>query len=340
MSEEIIEHGEKERLIRGFGAMVLARTLDNKIMTAQRQGRVGFFTPTSGQEAAQIGLSMHLRKEDIIYQYYRDMPMMLHMGVPVDIIINQIYGNSSDIAKGRQMPSHLLARNYNFMSVPSPVATNLPLAVGTAYANRYLKKQGIVVASFGDGSSSTPDFHAAMNLAAVYNLPVIFFCENNGLAISLPTEKQTKVEIWKKAEAYGMPGILVNGSDMIDTYEKTREMVEYVREGKGPVLIEARCPRMGPHSTSDDPTKYLTDIVKEGSDRDPLVITQKRLIEMGIITEQVASKMREDSQNFITSRFDELEKVPPPSPETLFDDVYDEHTWIIDEERGDIIGRN
>jgi TPP-dependent pyruvate/acetoin dehydrogenase alpha subunit len=212
--------------------------------------------------------------------------------------------------------------------------------VGTAYANRYLKKDGIVVASFGDGSSSTPDFHAAMNLAAVYNLPVIFFCENNGLAISLPTEKQTKVEIWKKAEAYGMPGILVNGSDMVDTYEKTREMVEYVRSGKGPVLIEARCPRMGPHSTSDDPTKYLTDIVKEGSDRDPLIISQKRLVEMGVITEQIASKIREDSQNFITSKFDELEKIPPPSPETLFEDVYEEPTWIIDEERGEIIGRN
>ena len=340
MSEEILEQNEKERYIRGFSAMVLSRTLDNKIITAQRQGRVGFFTPTMGQEAAQIGLSMHLRKEDIIYQYYRDMPMMIHMGVPVDVILNQVFGNRSDIAKGRQMPSHLLAREYNFMSVPSPVATNLPLAVGTAYANRYLKRNGIVVASFGDGSSSTPDFHAAMNLAAVFNLPVIFFCENNGLAISLPTEKQTKVEIWKKAEAYGMPGLLVNGSDMVETYEKTADLVEYVRQGKGPVLIEARCPRMGPHSTSDDPTKYLTDIVKDGSDRDPLVITQKKLVDMGLITEQVIQKIREDSQNFVTSRFDELEKIPPPDPETMFDDVFDELSWIIEEERGEIIGRN
>jgi TPP-dependent pyruvate/acetoin dehydrogenase alpha subunit len=283
---------------------------------------------------------MNLRKEDVIYQYYRDMPMMIHMGVPVDIIINQIYGNSADLAQGRQMPSHLLARDYNFMSVPSPVATNLPLAVGTAYANRHLGKPGIVVASFGDGSSSTPDFHAALNLAAVFNLPVIFFCENNGLAISLPTEKQTKTEIWKKAEAYGMRGILVDGSNMVESYQKTREIVEYVRSGNGPALIEARCPRMGPHSTSDDPSKYTTDIVKENSERDPLVITKNHLIEMGIITDHVVDKMFEDSRNFVTEKFDELEKIPPPSPDKMFDDVYEEPTWIIKEERGDILGRN
>ncbi|MCL4341916.1 MAG: thiamine pyrophosphate-dependent dehydrogenase E1 component subunit alpha [Candidatus Thermoplasmatota archaeon] len=339
MSEQM-EQSEREKYIRGFGAMVLSRTLDNKIMSAQRQGRVGFFTPTMGQEAAQIGLSMNLKKEDTIYQYYRDMPMMIHMGVPVDIIINQIYGNSADIALGRQMPSHLLARDYNFMSVPSPVATNLPLAVGTAYANRYLGKPGLVVASFGDGSSSTPDFHAALNLAAVFSLPVIFFCENNGLAISLPTEKQTKTEIWKKAEAYGMPGILVEGSNLVDSYNKTKDIVDYVRSGKGPALIEARCPRMGPHSTSDDPSKYATDIVKENSERDPMVITRNHLIEMGVISDHVVEKMMEDSRNFVTAKFDELEKIPPPSPEKMFDDVYESMTWIIKEEKGDIIGRN
>ncbi|MEM0158186.1 MAG: thiamine pyrophosphate-dependent dehydrogenase E1 component subunit alpha [Thermoplasmataceae archaeon] len=338
MSENVNESGEKERHIRAYGAMVLSRTLDRKFITAQRQGRVGFLTPSSGQEAAQIGLAMHLRRgEDQIFQYYRDMAMMIYMGVPLEIIINQVFGNRDDQAKGRQMPSHLLADGYNFMSVPSPVATNLPLAVGAAYANKYRKKQGIVVASFGDGSSSTPDFHASMNMAAVFDLPVLFFCENNGLAISMPVEKQTKVPIWKKADAYGMPGFLANGSDLVEMSNVAKEAVEYVRSGKGPALLEATCPRMGPHSTSDDPTKYLKDIVQDGSDRDPVVITEKKLVEMGFLSQQLIESIRSQAVRVVNEKFDELEKIPPPAPETLFEDVYERLNWILEEERGDIL---
>ncbi|HLH86144.1 MAG TPA: thiamine pyrophosphate-dependent dehydrogenase E1 component subunit alpha [Thermoplasmataceae archaeon] len=338
MSETVSESGEKERHIRAYGAMVLSRTLDRKFTSAQRQGRIGFLTPSSGQEAAQIGLAMHLRRgEDLIFQYYRDTAMMLYMGVPMEIIINQVFGNREDQAKGRQMPSHLLAQGYNFMSVPSPVATNLPLAVGAAYANKYRKKPGIVVASFGDGSSSTPDFHSAMNMAAVFDLPVLFFCENNGLAISLPVERQTKVPIWKKAEAYGMPGFLANGSDLIEMSSVAREAVEHVRSGKGPALLEATCPRMGPHSTSDDPTKYLNDIIQDGSDRDPIVITEKRLMELGHLSAQIVQSVRAQAVKVVNEKFDELEKIPPPPPESLFDDVYESLNWILKEEKGEML---
>ncbi|MCL5790479.1 MAG: thiamine pyrophosphate-dependent dehydrogenase E1 component subunit alpha, partial [Candidatus Thermoplasmatota archaeon] len=244
---------EKEMFVNAYKTMVLARTLDRKIVTAQRQGRVGFYTPTMGQEALQVGLSMALEKDDLIYEYYRDVPFMLHRGVPLETLIDQIMGNSMDNEKGRQMPSHYSAKDYNFMSVQSPVATNLPLAVGAGYAIKYRKKKNIVVTTFGDGSTSTPDFHAAMNLAAVFDIPVVFLCENNKWAISLPVEKQTRVEIWKKAEAYGMKGVKVDGNDLFAMYEVSKAEVERTRTTGEPVLIEAVSYRMGPHSTSDDP---------------------------------------------------------------------------------------
>ncbi len=317
--------------------MVLSRTLDKKIVTAQRQGRVGFYTPSIGQEATQVGASMALSKEDIIYEYYRDVALMLHRGVPVEVLIDQVMGNGSDLAKGRQMPSHFVAKEYNFMSIQSPVATNLPLAVGAAYAAKYRKTGQIVLTTFGDGSSSTPDFHAALNLAAVFNLPIVFMCENNGWAISLPVERQTRTEIWKKADAYGMRGVKVDGNDFIETYKVVAEAVQNARNGNGPTLVEAVSYRMGPHSTSDDPTKYRTDEVQEGSEKDPIVIAANILKDMGFLNDNMINKIREESVRIVDEKFEDREKVPPPDPETMFEDVLSEMTWILKEEMGDVL---
>lgn len=337
MTEIVNEQNEKERHIRAYGAMVLSRTLDRKIITAQRQGRVGFYTPSMGQEAGQIGLSMALDRNDLIFQYYRDVALMIHRGVPVEAILNQVLANSEDEAKGKQMPSHFFGGSYNFMSVQSPVATNLPLAVGAAYAAKYRKEEHIVVASFGEGSSSTPDFHAALNMAAVYNLPILFFCENNGWAISLPVEKQTKVDIWKKGAAYGIKGVFADGNNIDETYQVAREAVNYVREGNGPVLMEVKFFRMGPHSTSDDPTKYQTDIVKEGDEQDPVVVNEKLFKEAGYLTDSLIEKIKSESERIVNEKFDACEKIGPAPPETIFQDVYEELTWILKEEMEEIL---
>ncbi|AKA48006.1 branched-chain alpha-keto acid dehydrogenase subunit E1 [uncultured archaeon] len=337
MVEELNEQAQREKYVRGFGAMVLSRTLDRKLITAQRQGRVGFYTPSTGQEATQVGASMALSKEDIIYEYYRDVALMIHRGVPIEVMLDQVFGNSSDLAKGRQMPSHFVARNYNFMSIQSPVATNLPLAVGAAYAIKYRKKGNIVFATFGEGSSSTPDFHAAMNMAAVFNLPIVFMCENNGWAISTPVEKQTKTEIWKKADAYGMRGVKVDGNDFIETYKVTAEAVEQARAGNGPTLIEAVSYRMGPHSTSDDTSKYRTDEVQEGSEKDPIEVAANTLKEMGFINDNVVSRIKEESVRIVEQKFDEREKIPAPDPETMFHDVLAELTWNLEEQMREIL---
>ncbi len=328
---------EKPRYIRAYAAMVLSRTLDKKIVSAQRQGRVGFYTPTMGQEALQVGISMALEKEDYVYGYYRDVPMMLHRGVPIETIINQIMGNSADTAKGRQMPSHYTSKAMHFMSVQSPVASNLPLAAGAAYALRYLKKKSVVVTTFGDGATSTPDFHAGMNLAAVFKLPLVFVCENNGYAISLPVERQTPVEISLKAVAYGMPGVKADGMNFVEMYNAAKKAIHDARSGNGPTLIDALSYRMGPHSTSDDPSKYRTDEVKEGSDRDPLVIGEKLLISMEFADDKLLEKIRNEAIKTVDEKFDACEKIPPPDPMTAFQDVYKNMTWMLEEEVKDIL---
>jgi TPP-dependent pyruvate/acetoin dehydrogenase alpha subunit len=223
------------------------------------------------------------------------------------------------------------------MSIQSPVASNLPLATGAAYALKYRKKNSVVLTTFGDGSTSTPDFHAAMNMAAVYDLPVVFLCENNQWAISLPIEKQTKAEIWKKAEGYGMEGVKVDGNDLLATYKATADAVRKARDGKGPTLIEAVSFRMGPHSTSDDPNKYRSNHVQEGSDQDPITMTEKALKNMGILNDAMIEKIKSEAERIVTEKFEEREKIPPPEPSTMFDDVYEEMSWMVKEERGDIL---
>lgn len=328
---------EKEKILEGYKKMVLSRTLDEKIVMTQRQGRVGFYTPTMGQEALQIGLSMALEPYDIVYEYYRDVPMMLHRGVEPEKIIDQIMGNSADNEKGRQMPSHYSSKEHNFMSIQSPVATNLPPAVGAAYALKYRKKEGIVVASFGDGSTSTPDFHAAMNLAAVFEVPVLFLCENNKWAISLPVEKQTKAEIWKKAEGYGMRGVKVDGNNLLDMYKVAKEEVDRMRKDGKPVLIEAVSYRMGPHSTSDDPSKYRTNEIPKNSEKDPIVVAENELKKMDLLTDEQIAAIKTEAKLRIDRVFDEREKIPPPKPDSLFEDVYEKLNWVLEEERRDFL---
>jgi pyruvate dehydrogenase E1 component alpha subunit len=337
MTEVFNGQEEKDVFLRAYSSMILSRMFDKKIVTAQRQGRVGFYTPTIGQEATQVGVSMALNPDDLVYEYYRDVPFMIHRGVPVEVLLDQIMGNSEDSAKGRQMPSHYNAKDHNFMSVQSPVATNLPLAVGAAYAIKHRKENRVVVTTFGDGSTSTPDFHAAMNLASVYDLPVIFLCENNQWAISLPVEKQTKVEIWKKAEAYGAYGVKVDGNDFLETFKVAKDAVDRARSGKGPVLIEAISYRIGPHSTSDDPSKYRAEGITEGSEQDPIVIAEKRLKDLGYITDEIIDRMKSEAKRIVDQKFDEREKIPPPKPETMYDDVYKEMTWMVKEEKGEAL---
>lgn len=315
---------------------VRARTLDIKIINAQRQGIIGFHVPAQGQEMIQIAIGMMAEKEDLIFSYYRDLALYLQRGVPVGDIFDQMLGNSRDLQKGRQMPDHFSFSEYNFSTVQSPVGSHLPLTVGAAYAMRYNKKKGIVIVTFGDGATSTSDFHAALNFASVYNLGILFICENNGFAISLPVSKQTKADIYKKGSAYGIPGKRVDGNDLIASLAGLQEAFDYVRSGKGPYLVEAVTYRIGPHSTSDDPKKYRVDEITDGSDKDPIRRLENLMLKMGAVDSNFIQTTKIEAKQEVDKALDERMKIPPTEPSSIFDDVYEKPTWIQEEERRDL----
>lgn len=326
-----------QELIRAYRNAVRSRTLDIKIVNSQRQGIIGFHVPSEGQEIIQIALGMLAKKEDIIFGYYRDLALLIQRGVPLEQIVDQLMGNKEDMQKGRQMPDHFSFKDFNFSSIQSPVGAHLPLAVGAAYMLKYRNKDGIVIANFGDGATSTSDFHAAMNFAAVFNLKVLFLCENNGWAISLPVEKQTKGDIYRKGEAYGINGKRVDGNDIISSINGLAEAMDYVRSGKGPYIVEAITYRIGPHSTSDDPKKYRVDEITDGSEKDPIRRLENLLLSMGIINENEIREIKESASKEMDAIIESRKTIGPPERSTIFDDLYSETLWMQDEERREIL---
>lgn len=331
---------KNEIMVEAYRNAIRARALDNRIVTSQRQGIIGFHVPSKGQEIIQIALGMLTKNEDFIYNYYRDLALILQRGVPVPMILDQLLGNRDDLQKGRQMPDHFSFPDFNFSTVQSVVGSHLPLAVGAAYALKYNKKEGVIITTFGDGATSSSDFHAAMNMAAVFNLNVLFVCENNGWAISLPTEKQTKAPIYKKGQAYGIPGKRVDGNDLLASYSGLEEAFYHVRSGKGPYLIEATTYRIGAHSTSDDPNKYRENEIVEWGEKDPLVKLENLLLSLHIADPASLSKIKKEAKEEMDRELDSRISIPLPNPSTIFDDVYENPSWIQEEERRELDDSN
>ncbi|WP_337860593.1 thiamine pyrophosphate-dependent dehydrogenase E1 component subunit alpha [Ferroplasma sp.] len=335
----------KEDLLTGYKNIVMERFFDKKMLNASRQGFLPFYIPLMGHEAIHIGLGMAIRNEDFFYPYYRDFGVLLQMGIPIDTILSQVFATETDNEIGRDMPDHFSFKKYNIGAVITPVAGHLTSATGIAYAKKYRKENGTVITTFGDGATSTPDFHVAMNFAGVYQLPMVFFCENNQFAISVPTYpttdkkfnntyEETRGAIYKKAESYGFSGIRIDGTNFIEVYRATRKALE--NAGEDPILIEAMTYRMGPHSTADDPNKYRTDMVPEGSEKDPLIVSQKILKDMKILTDNDIKNINDEVDETTSKLIDKYEKAPKPSKETMLSNLYQEDPWYIEEERGDI----
>ncbi|MGI0156658.1 MAG: thiamine pyrophosphate-dependent dehydrogenase E1 component subunit alpha, partial [Thermoplasmata archaeon] len=253
--------------------MVLSRATDERCLTLQRQGRIGFYAPLIGQEAAQVGCALALSPDDWVFPAYRELAVALTRGVALRSILDQLWGNSADLTKGRQMPNHFGFTQQHFVTASSPIGTQITQAVGAAMAAQRRKHPIVTVPFFGDGATSSNDFHAAMNFAGVFRAPTIFFCQNNQWAISLPREKQTRSKtLAEKAEAYGFSGVVVDGTDVRSVFGAVAEARQRAVRGDGPTLIEAQVYRLGPHSTSDDPKRYRTDAeVEEWRAKDPLV---------------------------------------------------------------------
>src|SRR5438128_8084843 len=247
----------REVLLRLYREMVRLRTLDERMMTLQRQGRVGFYGACTGQEAATLASAIALEASDWIFPALREGGAMLLRGFPLVPYLCQIFGNSGDETKGRQMPSHMASKSVNQVSWSSCIGTQLPQAVGAAMAARLKGDRTVVAAYMGDGATSTGDFHVALNFAGVFKPPVVFICQNNHWAISVPTQKQTASEtIAIKSVAYGFPGVKVDGHDAVAVYRAVKEAVDRARRRRGPTLLECQTYRIGAHSSSDDPTRY------------------------------------------------------------------------------------
>ena len=319
--------------------MLTVRRFNERMLLLQRQGRIGFFIESNGEEACQVGSAWPLKRGDWVYESYRDSGMCLVRGVPLKSLVDQLMANADDVNKGRQMGVHWGYREWNLVSLSSPVGIHLSHAVGSAYAAKFKKDNTVFLTTFGDGASSQGEFHSAMNFAGVFKVPLVFLCKNNQFAISMPVRRQTASEnIAVKAEAYGFEGVLVDGNDVLAVYKVTKDAVDKARSGGGPTLIEAVTYRTGGHSSSDDPTRYRSaEEVENWKNRDPIKRFRVYLANKGLITEQEGRKMQEEVENEIVSTIKESEKVPPPTKLSMFTDVYAEMPWHLKEEADELL---
>lgn len=331
---KLIPDLSNEDLLKMYRFMLTVRRLNEKGMSLQRQGRLGFFMESTGQEACQIGAAYALSAQDWALPSYRDPGMCLVRGVPLGTLLDQLMANSADESHGRSLPTHWSFRRWNVVSLSSPIGSKLLHAVGIAYAAKYKRDKLVCLTSMGEGATSQGEFHAAMNFAGVYRAPVVFFCENNQYAISLPARRQTASESFAiKAEAYGFDGVQVDGNDVLAVYKATKSAVDKARSGGGPTLIEAVTYRMGGHSSSDDPSVYRSDEeVEMWRKRDPITRFTAYLRRKGILTDSANQKLGDEVDSEISSTVKERETVKRPAPSTLFTDVYSEMPWVLKEE--------
>lgn len=319
-----------------YRTMLAARLLDERLGRLQRQGKTSFVAPAAGHEAAHIGTARAMKpKHDWLYPYYRDMGMVLALGVPAVELIAQSLATQADPNKGRQMPAHPGSKAFNVFTVASPIASHIAPAVGTAISMKLQNTGQVVVTSFGDGATSEGDFHAGINFAGAQGAPIVFVCENNRYAISVDYNKQTGSEnIAVKAHAYGMPGYLVDGMDVLACYYVMREAIARAREGLGPALVEMAVYRYGPHSSADDDSRYRPkEEVEAWRKRDPLGRMQRFLAKRGLWDEAWEAELREEVDKELAEAVKEAEAAGKIPLEWMFDDVFAERPAFLEAQR-------
>ncbi len=326
--EPDLEDGD---LLRIYRYLLLLRLLDERMMALQRQGRIGFYGAATGEEAAVIGSAYTLEREDWIFPALRQGGAALLRGYPLVKYIAQCMGNREDILKGHMQPCHYSSRDVNHVSWSSCVGNQLPHAVGVGMAAKYLQSSVVVMAYLGDGATSTSDFHAAMNFAGVFGPPVVFFCQNNQWSISIPVSRQTASDsLARKAVAYGIPGVRVDGNDVLAVYTAAKQAVDRARSREGPTFVEALTYRLGAHSTADDPTRY-----REGREleawraADPITRFRTYLNGRKLLDKKKDEGFEEEIEQQISQAIQFAEAAGPPAWETLLENVYETEPWHI-----------
>jgi 2-oxoisovalerate dehydrogenase E1 component alpha subunit len=294
--------------------MVICRRLDQEGLNLQRQGELGLWGPFAGHEADQVGAALAMAPTDWIFPYYRDFAMAVCRGIDPGKILTIFRG----FAHGAWDP-----HEYRFGPFIIPVGSQVPHAVGFAMGCKLDREPTAVLVGFGEGATSTGDWHEAMNFAGVFRAPVVFFCENNQWAISVPIRQQVSGRIVDRAAGYGFPGVRVDGTDVLTVYAVVRAAAERARNGAGPYLIEAISYRMQPHTTSDDPTRYRADAdLEPWRARDPLVRCAERLRTRDAWDDAVAQQAQAEADERAADMRRTLLNASAPHPSTVFDQVY------------------
>lgn len=302
--------------IQFYRWMTFVRLFDRKMIVLQRQGRMGTYAPLEGQEAAQVGSALALTDQDWVFPTYREHGVALTIGFPLTHVLLYWAGR----VEGCKPVS-----NLRYLPPAVPIATQIPHAVGAAWAAKLKKEQTVAVAYFGDGATSEGDFHEGCNFAGVFQLPVILFCQNNGYAISVPFSRQSAAKtVAERALAYRFPGIRVDGNDVLAVYMVTSQAVKRAREGRGPTLIEAVTYRKGPHTTADDPSRYRPrEEVKHWSRQfDPLTRYQLLLKNFQLLTDSEEEAWELECKRRIEQAIKEMESLTSPPPTHLFAHVF------------------
>lgn len=311
-----------------YETMLLARKIDERMWLLNRSGKIPFVISCQGQEAAQVGAAFALdREKDYVLPYYRDMGVVLTFGMTARELMLSGFAKAEDPnSGGRQMPGHFGQKKNRIVTGSSPVTTQVPHAVGIALAGKMEKKELVTFVTFGEGSSNQGDFHEGANFAGVHKLPVIFMCENNKYAISVPVEKQLACEkVSDRAIGYGMPGYTVDGNDPLEVYKVVKEARERAVRGEGPTLIETVSYRLTPHSSDDDDRSYREqEEVAEAKKNDPIIKFANYLKEVGVMTEEQEKEILDKVMNIVNEATDYAENAPYAEPEHALKYVYAE----------------
>jgi pyruvate dehydrogenase E1 component alpha subunit len=314
-------------LLEMFKLLVLLRTFDERAVALQRQGHIGNYPSFWGEEATQVGPVLACDDADWLFPTYRQGAIGLARGLPPSTYLKYRSGRGGRY--GFWNP-----REYRVAPILIPIATNLPHAVGLAWAAKIKGERTASLVWFGDGATSEGDFHEAMNFASVYKVATVFFCVNNQWAISTPVTRQTATRtIAEKAAAYAMPCIRVDGFDAVACWHATKEALQRGREGGGPTLVEAQCYRIGPHASADDPSRYRDESeAKRWRTREPVQRFSDFLRRHGVLDESTETTIREEARRTIRAATDELHAAERPGPEIMFDYVYSgRKPWPLEE---------
>ena len=313
-------------LVEMYRQMVLCRTLDERVWMLNRQGKAAIVASAQGHEAGQIGSVHALRAgQDLFYTNYRDLAVLLTLGMtPREIMLSFLAKEGERMSGARQFPLHGAYPDLGVVNLSNVVGTQVPQAAGAALAAKMRGEDTVVIVYFGDGASSVGDCHEAMNFAGVHRLPVIFFCENNGYAISVPRSRQMAVDnVASRAAGYGMPGVVVDGCDISAVYEATSAAAMRARNGQGPTLVEAMVERYLPHTSDDDDRRYrAAEEIEEARKRDPLRILKARLVEMGALSEEVDEKLYAEAKQEVNDATEFAESAEYPVVDSFYDHVY------------------